>query len=119
MINFFRLFSFYLVVILSFSSLLIFGKDTTDHKLNQHGVPSSMRRAIQGMTASGLQKDAIIKNLKGHYPEKETRDLSDIIVLANADGGQKQPRKKDNQKEMKRKIKNAEVKFNQWKNRLG
>jgi hypothetical protein len=107
----------YLLVIFSFSSLFVFGKDTTDHKLNQHGVPSSMRKAIQGMTASGLQKDAIIKNLKGHYPEKDTRDLNDIIVLSNADGGQKQPRKKDNQKETRRKVKEAEKKFNRWKDR--
>lgn len=78
-----------------------------------------MRKAIQGMTSSGLQKDAIIKNLQGHYPEKDTRDLNDIIVLANADGGQRQPRKKDNQKATKQKVKNAELKFNQWKSRRG
>jgi hypothetical protein len=94
-------------------------KDITNDRLNQHGVSSTMRRAIQGMTSSGLKKDVIRKNLQAHYPEKDSGDINDIIVLSNADAGRAQPRQKDNKKETKRKINDAQNKFDKWKSRRG
>jgi hypothetical protein len=82
-------------------------------------VSSSMRKAIQGMTSSGLKKDAIRKNLQAHFPEKASVEINDIIVLSNADVGRPQPRQKDNKKETNRKIKDAQNKFEKWKSRRG
>lgn len=86
----------------------IYSKDITLNKLEQYGVSKSMRKAIQGMTSSGLKKDVIQNNLKGHFPNKKEHELNDIIVLSNAIDGKNLPREKDNQKVLNNKIKIAE-----------
>ena len=96
------------------SSFLVFfcsSKDTTLSKLNEYGVTKSMKKAIQGMTASGLKKDVIQRNLQGHFPDKKLHELNDMIVLANAVDGKQLPRDKHNKKELNRKIFNAQNKM--------
>lgn len=104
---------FYLINLLFL--LLSYSKDITLLKLEEYGVSSTMRKAIQGMTSSGLKKDVIQKNLQGHYPNKKLHELNDIIVLSNIVDGKNLPRDKDNKKEMNRKIKNLQQKMNKNK----
>ena len=107
-------------ILFIFLSLFVcsFSLSRTHKKLNDHGVSGSMQKAINGLTASGLQKENIIKNIQSHYPEKTRQEINDVVVLANAASGRNQPRKSDNSKAAKNKLLKQKQDFSKNLNKL-
>jgi hypothetical protein len=97
--------------ILTLLLALCSSQDLTQRKLDKHGAGDSMVRSIHGMTASGIKKDQIQKNLQNHFPEKSLHELNDLIVVANAASGRRQPKDQDNKKATAYRLKHTKEDF--------
>jgi hypothetical protein len=59
--------------------------------LELHAVPTSLVSEINRMAAASIPREAIVKHLGTHYPDKKSHELNDIVVAAATASQHKQP----------------------------
>ena len=84
---------------------------TVSKKLSKYGISEKMKTAISGMTKAGLTQHHIASNIQGHFPDKPSHEIHEIIALTNAEKGNEQARMPDTKKAEKFKQKAAKEKF--------
>lgn len=66
-----------------------------DHKMHStlaaHGVSDSLVREINNMASSNIQREAIVKHVQTHFPDKDPHEWNDIVVSAIGVAGKAQP----------------------------
>lgn len=66
-----------------------------EHKMHStlaaHGVKDTLVREINNMAASNIQRDAIVKHVQTHFPDKDPHEWNDIVVSAIGVSGKFQP----------------------------
>ena len=108
-----KLFSLFLLLgsLLAFTQAGISRQKTVSKKLAAHGISEKMKRSITGMTKAGLSQQHIAANIQGHFPEKASHEIHEMIVLTNAEKGNEQAATPETKKAERFKAKAAKEKF--------
>mmetsp|Transcript_82862 Transcript_82862/g.162453 ORF Transcript_82862/g.162453 Transcript_82862/m.162453 type:complete len:198 (+) Transcript_82862:35-628(+) len=66
--------------------------------LSAHGVSHALFKEINNMAASYIPREAIVKHVQTHFPNKEPHEWNDIVISAIAAAGKVQPGESDTSK---------------------
>jgi hypothetical protein len=75
------------------------GPPTRAHTtLDSHGVSGSLIKEINNMATSFIPREAIVKHVKAHFPNKQPHEWNDIVITAINAAGKDQPDSLDTNK---------------------
>lgn len=103
-----------LLLLLSCTVLCLAGmskQKIISNKLKAHGITETMKNSISGMTKAGLSQQHIAANIQGHFPDKASHEINEMIVLTNAEKGNDQAATSETKKSDRFKAKAAKEKF--------
>jgi hypothetical protein len=66
--------------------------------LDSHGVSGSLIKEINNMATSFIPREAIVKHVKAHFPNKQPHEWNDIVISAINAAGKDQPDSLDTSK---------------------